>query len=280
MVSSRPSRDGVSEAGVSIVSLMVQMNTPRLRALFAQDPTQAAEWVYVVAAEGLPAAQVCYGRMLLEGTGIAKDAVSALRWFRRAAVSGDADAINMVGRCLDNGWGTAEDPVAAAVEFVRAADAGHAWAQYNAGHMFLDGRGVARDRDRAFAYYSMAAAQNHERAMNLLGRCCEEGWGTPRDLRAAAAWYRRSAEGGYFRGQYNWASVLLKAGRDSEAAHWFECALAGGTSGVREAVLGLVTRLTAGGPGAAAMSGAPNISAAMQRLADRLRADDALPASP
>ena len=203
---------------MSIVSLMVQMNTPRLRALFAQDPTKAAEWVYVVAAEGLPAAQVCYGRMLLEGTGIAKDAVAALRWFRRAAVSGDVDAINMVGRCLDNGWGTAEDPVAAAVEFVRAADAGHAWAQYNAGHMFLDGRGVERNRDRAFAYYSMAAAQNHERAMNLMGRCCEEGWGTPRDLRAAAAWYRRSAEGGYFRGQYNWASVLLKAGRDSEAA--------------------------------------------------------------
>jgi hypothetical protein len=74
--------------------------------------------------------------------------------------------------------------------------------------------------------------------------------------------------------------VLLKAGRDSEAAHWFECALAGGTSGVREAVLGLVTRLTTAGPSAAAMNGAPNISAAMQRLADRLRADDALPASP
>jgi uncharacterized protein len=264
------------EAGVSIVSLMAQMNTPRLRALFAQDPTKAAEWVYVVAAEGLPAARVCYGRMLLEGTGMPADPVSALRWFRRAAVSGDADAINMVGRCLDNGWGTPEDPVQAAKEFVRAADAGHAWAQYNAGHMFLDGRGVERNPDRAFAYYSKAAAQNHERAMNLLGRCCEEGWGTRRDWAAAADWYRRSAEGGYFRGQYNWASVLLKTGRDEEAAHWFERAVSGGTPAVRDAVLELVNRLNAAGPGGAAAS----ISAALQRLSDSLSADDASPESP
>jgi TPR repeat protein len=263
------------QAGVSITSLMAQMNTPRLRALFAQDPGKAAEWVYVVAAEGLPAAQVCYGRMLLEGTGIGKDPVAALRWFRRAASSGDADAINMVGRCLDNGWGTAEDPVGAAKEFVRAADAGHAWAQYNAGHMFLDGRGVPRDPERAFAYYSKSAAQNHERAMNLLGRCCEEGWGTPRDLAAAADWYRRSAEGGYFRGQYNWASVLLKAGRDVEAAQWLERAVAGGTAGVRDAVVELVSRLTAAGHSGAT----PDISAALLRLSDGLRAHDASPES-
>jgi TPR repeat protein len=269
------------QAGVSIVSLMAQMNTPRLRALFAQDPVRAAEWVYVVAAEGLPAAQVCYGRMLLEGTGIAKDPVSALRWFRRAAVSGDADGINMVGRCLDNGWGVGEDPAAAAAEFVRAAAAGHAWAQYNAGHMFLDGRGVRRDRARAFAYYSMAAAQNHERAMNLLGRCLEEGWGTVRDEGGAAEWYRRSAEGGYFRGQYNWASVLLRTGRCDEAAAWFERAMAGGTPGVREAVVELVARMTADGARAAAGAGsAINGSAALQRLARSLRADDAAAASP
>jgi TPR repeat protein len=263
------------QAAVSIVSLMAQMNTPRLRALFAQDPAKAAEWVYVVAAEGLPAAQVCYGRMLLEGTGMPKDPVSALRWFRRAAVSGDPDAINMVGRCLDNGWGAPEDPVQAAKEFVLAADAGHAWAQYNAGHMFLDGRGVQRDPDRAFAYYSQAAAQNHERAMNLLGRCSEEGWGTRRDLAAAADWYRRSAEGGYFRGQYNWASVLLKAGRDEEAAQWLERAMAGGTPGVRDAVVELVNRLMAACPGGPP----PNISAALQRLSDSLSADYASPES-
>ena len=91
-------------AAPSITSLLAQMNAPRLRALFAQEPHRAADWVYVAAAEGLPQAQLCYGRMLLEGTGIPKDQSAAFAWFKRAASRGDIDAINMVGRCLENGW--------------------------------------------------------------------------------------------------------------------------------------------------------------------------------
>ena len=230
----------------SITSLLGQMSAPRLQALFAQEAHRAADWVFVAAVEGLPQAQVCYGRMLLEGTGVTKDPAQALKWFRRAALNQDADAINMVGRCLDNGWGTAADPAGAAQHFQRAADLGNAWAQYNLGHMFLDGRGVTRDRPLAYLYYSRAAEQQHERAMNLVGRCCEEGWGTPRDLSAAADWYRRSAEAGYFRGQYNWASLLLKAGRFEESAAWLERAAAGGTAAMRRAVAELIAR--AGAP--------------------------------
>ena len=50
-------------SSVSIVTLLGQMNTPRLRALFAQDPKRAADWVYAAALEGVSAAQTCYGRM-------------------------------------------------------------------------------------------------------------------------------------------------------------------------------------------------------------------------
>jgi TPR repeat protein len=233
---------------LSITALMGQMSALRLEALFAQDPARAAEWVYVAASEGLPKAQVCYGRMLLEGTGVPKDPSKALAWFRRAARGGDLDAINMEGRCLDNGWGTLEDAQAAAEQFKLAADKGHDWAQYNLGHMYLNGRGVARDLPRAYEYYFLAAAQQHPRAMNLLGRCCEEGWGTLCDTEAAAYWYRRSAEGGYFRGQYNWGSVLLKSGRFDEAATWFERAALTGTAAVRQAVTALILRV--GAPGA------------------------------
>ena len=141
----------------------------------------------------------------------------------------------MVGRCLDNGWGTDADPAAAVDYFRRAADAGHAWAQYNLGHMYLDGRGIAQNPTAAFYYYFQAAEQRHERAMNLLGRCCEQGWGTPRNAAAAADWYRRSAEAGYFRGQYNWASLLRETGRIDEAVVWFERAAAGGNQAVRQA---------------------------------------------
>ncbi len=55
---------------ISIVSLLGQMSAPRLGALFAQEAQRAADWVFVAALEGLPQAQVCYGRMLLEGTGV------------------------------------------------------------------------------------------------------------------------------------------------------------------------------------------------------------------
>jgi uncharacterized protein len=229
-------------SSVSIVSLLGRMNTPRLQALFAQDPQRAAEWVYAAAIDGVTAAQTCYGRMLLAGTGINKDAGQALKWFRRAAAAGDADAINMLGRCLDAGWGTDEDPAAAAEHFHRAADLGHAWAQYNLGHMYLDGRGTKRDVTLAYLSYMKAAEQRHERAMSLVGRCCEEGWGTPRNLDAAADWYRRSAEAGYFRGQYNWASILLKAGRFEESARWFERAAIGGTAAMRRTVMQLIAR--------------------------------------
>jgi uncharacterized protein len=252
-------------ASVSITSLLAQMSGPRLRALFAQGGQRAAEWVYATAAEGLPQAQLCYGRMLLEGTGVPKDPGKALTWFRRAAAAGNVDAVNMVGRCLDNGWGIPEDPAAAAAQYRRAADAGQAWAQYNLGHLYLDGRGVAQDFHLAFAYYRRAADQQHERAMNLVGRCCEEGWGTPRDPAAAADWYQRSAEGGYFRGQFNWASILLKAGRADEAAIWFECAAAGGSAGVRQAVVDTLHRA----PAAATASGA------LRDLAVRLRTQTA-----
>jgi len=255
----------------SLTAYLAQLEGHQLRALFARDPKSAAMWIRATAGEGLPAAQLCYGRMLLEGTGVPKDRAAALMWFRCAAegyasdsISPDSikpdsvksDAINMVGRCLDNGWGTAVDATAAAQQYRRAADAGHTWAQYNLGHLYLAGRGVPRDFHIAFSYYQRAAQRGHERAMNLVGRCHEQGWGTPCDDVLAAAWYRRSAERGYFRGQYNWASILLHDGRIDEAAVWFELAAIGGTDGVRKAVLD-VTRSHA--------------SEALQALAARLQ---------
>lgn len=232
---------------ISIVWLLATMSQERRQALFSQDPIRAAPWIYALAMAGVTQAQVSYGRLLLEGTGVDKDAVAALSWFGRAAVQGDADALNMVGRCHDNGWGTPENPVIAAQYYAHAAAAGHAWAQYNLGHLYLDGRGAPRDVVNAYALYRRAADQGHERAMNLVGRCTEEGWGTSRDALAAAHWYRCSAQAGYFRGQYNWATVLLKAGELEHAALWFERAAAGGNSGVRRAVKSLVNGLVTRG---------------------------------
>jgi uncharacterized protein len=230
----------------SISALISKWSPGRLRSLFAEGPHSAAAWARALALEGLPAAQVCYGRMLMAGTGIAESKPEAFTWFRRAAERGDLDGLNMVGRCLENGWGAAQDAVGAARAYRKAADAGHAWAQYNLGHLYLNGIGVARDLHQAYYYYLTAARQQHPRAMNLVGRCCEHGWGTPRDIEAAAEWYRQSAEGGYFRGQYNWASILLKRQCEEEATVWLERAAGGGTAQVREAILTLASAAAEG----------------------------------
>ena len=107
-----------------------------------------------------------------------------------------------------------------------AAETGDAWAQYNLGHLLLDGNGVARDPEaRVAPGHRCAADQGHPRAMSLVGRCLEEGWGTERDVIAALDWYRRSAEAGYFRGAFNFASILAVYGWDDDAVRWFERAL-------------------------------------------------------
>jgi TPR repeat protein len=95
------------------------------------------------------------------------------------------------------------------------------------GHLLLDGHGVARNRDEAFLWYMRAAGSGHARAMNLVARCFEEGWGTARNLAAARNWYRKSAFGGYFRGAYNYATLLAAEGCTTGAQLWFRRALSG-----------------------------------------------------
>jgi TPR repeat protein len=62
--------------------------------------------------------------------------------------------------------------------------------------------------------------------MNLVARCFEEGWGIERTPAAARNWYRKSAAGGYFRGAYNYATLLAADGCIAGARVWFRRALA------------------------------------------------------
>jgi TPR repeat protein len=57
----------------------------------------------------------------------------------------------------------------------------------------------------------------HARAMHFLGQYHENGWETARDIDKAFALYRQSAEGGDYRGECSWASVLTQQGRVDEA---------------------------------------------------------------
>jgi TPR repeat protein len=221
-----PALDAPSLADV-LVGALSAMNPEQRDRTLADDPAKAVLWIRASAEYGLPEGQVAYGRLLLQGRGVAQDQVSALNWFRKAAERGDAEGQNMVGRCLENGWGVAADIAQAALWYERAARAGLDWAQYNLGHLYLDGLGVERDPARAFGLYLRAAEQGHVRAMNLTARCYEQGWGVGVDTAAARDWAQCSAEGGYFRGQYNFGLMLAEEGRVDEAAAWLEQAVAG-----------------------------------------------------
>ena len=216
----------------------------QLYALLAGDPAESAAWVASAAHCGVPAAQLCLGRLLLEGRGVTRSATSAFRWFTRAAARGDAEAMNMVGRCHENGWGVPQNLALAAASYRRSAEAGHDWGQYNLGNLLFDGRGLARDQGQALRWYLQAAHQGHGRAMNLVGRCLEEGWGCARNLEEAAYWYERSAERGYFRGQFNHALTLAQRGSTASAAMWFWRAAVGGDEDLRHTIVAVLERAT------------------------------------
>ena len=218
------------------IDQMHRMSQRELRELLCGDSEKAMVWVRSAAEHGVAAAQLRLGRMLLEGVGTARNEAAALRWFECAAREGDAEAMNMVGRCHENGWGTPVSLPLAVASYYESAARGHEWGEYNLANMLFDGRGVDRDPEQALYWYLSAARRGHARAMNLAGRCLEEGWGCTRSAAQAAEWYRRSAEAGYFRGQFNYALVLLERGDRNGGTEWLRRAASLGDSAMREAV--------------------------------------------
>ncbi len=225
-----------SEARHERMIELQRMSASELRRLLSGDPEQVAVWIRSAAEYGMPTAQLRLGRMLLEGVGAARNAKEAFEWFERAAAQKDADGLNMSGRCYENGWGVPVDLQQAVRRYEAAAASGLDWGEYNFGNMLFDGRGIEQDRSRALHWYLRAANQGHGRAMNLAGRCFEEGWGCVRSPIDAAHWYRRSAESGYFRGQYNYALVLLQLGKAAEAGEWLGKAAESGDPGIQRAI--------------------------------------------
>lgn len=196
------------------------LSADELAARLSGSPEERAALVRISAEGGLAEAQLVWGQMLLDGRDVAADPRAAFGWFVRAGQQGHAMAINMVGRCYDLGWGTAVDKVRAADWFRAAADRGLDWGLYNCATALALGEGVTQDRPTALALFEQAAGMGNAKAMNFVGSFQEDGWVVTRDLETAARWYARAAEGGDFRGQFNYARMLAQAGRVDEANGW------------------------------------------------------------
>ncbi len=194
---------------------------------------EAARWLHTAAELGIVEAQVHYGQVLLDGTGVEKNPEHAFQWFKLAANEGHVMAMNMLGRCYENGWGTQPDMLLANYWFKLAAAAGLDWGMYNYATSLALGRGTEMNRGQALALLREAAAMGHVKSWNLLGGFYEDGWEVDVDMDCALDCYHRAAIGGDFRGQFNYARLLIAHGRPGEAPSWMNRAYENATEAFR-----------------------------------------------
>jgi TPR repeat protein len=187
-----------------------------------QADKKALDLVRTAAECGVREAQAIYGQMLLDGKLVERNPTFALHWFERAAMGGDVMAINMVGRCLDQGWGVAASPHLAAPWFRKAAERGLDWGMYNLATLLTLGSGVPEDKHEALYWFGKASDLGHAKSINLVGGFYEDGWVVEQDLVAATEWYRRAAIEGDFRGQFNYARMLIRDGQITYALSWLQ----------------------------------------------------------
>lgn len=183
---------------------------------------EIAAWLAAAAEQGVTSAQANYGHKLLDGIGLAPDPEQALHWFKVAAHAEHVMAINMVGRCYENGWGTAANQDIATYWFRLAANRGLDWGMYNYATSLTLGRGTESNRPQAFEWFNKAANLGHAKSLNILGGFYEDGWEVDPDLAIAFDYYRQAAQGGDFRGQFNYARLLADQGNVTESVVWMK----------------------------------------------------------
>ncbi|MDT7515276.1 tetratricopeptide repeat protein [Rhodoferax mekongensis] len=191
-------------------------------AVIGADPPSAALWMRQASELGSADAQLVMGQWLLDGHGTGANHAEAIGYFLKSGIQGHAMGMNMCGRCFENGWGTAVDFFAAANWFRQAAHKGLDAGMYNYANLLATGKGVKKNDDEALQWYTTAARLGHAKSMTKIGHFHEDGRVVVKDAEAALAWFRKGAEGGDFRGQFNYASMLAERGRQEEAMFWLE----------------------------------------------------------
>lgn len=184
------------------------------------------------ACKGYVLDQVLWGKILLDSIYMTPDPKTAFTWFEVAASSGYGPGHNMVGRCFHFGWGCEQNFLRAANSYAKAMNCGDTWGTYNLGILHMRGLGLPTNLAYALALFRDAAEKGHAKSMNLLARFIEEGWETERNPDAALYWYLRSAQGGDYRGQHNYATILVNKGEIEQALVWWRRALLTATSDI------------------------------------------------
>ncbi|MYN24919.1 tetratricopeptide repeat protein [Duganella levis] len=199
------------------LNMLLALDAEGWHALLAAGDDEALAALRLASRHGVPRAQAILAQRLLAGDGVMADPGEAGHWFRLAANNDDVDAMNMLGRCHENGWGMAVDVQMAVYWYRLAAQRGLDWGMYNLANLMMNGSGMPTDRPGALQLYRQAAALRHAKAINIVGRFHEEGWEMEADAEQAFALYKQAAEGGDFRGCFNYGRLLAERGLAEQA---------------------------------------------------------------
>ena len=167
---------------------------------------------YRIAAEnGMPLAQLAYGRFLLYGYGGMMDPWQSTYWIGKAADSDDPSAVCYLAYCYECGIGVAQDLMQAAFlysRFVRDGLAEKALGKYAKqrlgvclGICFSRGIGVNRDINKALMWLHTAAYAGDAYAQRRLGIIYWDADAGVQNLSASDYWIREAARSGDDRAQ-------------------------------------------------------------------------------
>ncbi|MBU6396727.1 MAG: sel1 repeat family protein [Rhodospirillales bacterium] len=219
-----------AEAGLATGHYFLGLIYERAIGVYA-DETLAANHYEAAAQKGVRSAQLRYGTMLLNGTGVAQNKVEGETWLRRAAVAGDAEAAALVGEIYAKSEdGLPPNYAEAALWFRIAAEYGHRFSARALWLLYLTGAGagaIPRDPDEAAKWLRLAAEKGDNVAQADLAGLLLRRQTNPRFTEPPPVheWFEEAAESGDAIGAYNFAVCLMEGigmERDVErAARWF-----------------------------------------------------------
>ena len=157
-----------------------------------------------LAEAGDAAAQVQFGELYYNGTGVPRDIAAAMDWYQKAADQGFAEGEDLIGDSFLWGDGKTQDFVAALAWYRKAADQDYVDAEQALALIFKNGLGVGADQSAAKAWSDKAqvtltrqAEAGDPKAETALGSNLVIHWTQPQDGANAKAWFERAAAQDY-----------------------------------------------------------------------------------
>jgi len=173
-------------------------------------PTAARE-LAPLAERGDARAQALYGRLLLDGKGVAKDEMEAVRLLQASAGRGvPAGQMGLASALLAGRGGLQKDPAAAIALLQRAADAGDPEALHLLGTFQLFGTNTPRDAPHGVENLQRAAQLGWGSSQELLGIVLLDGLaGQPRDPARGVALLRQASDQGMAIALFRLGAVMV-----------------------------------------------------------------------